>query len=60
MKNFVLILFIVFCVTGFGTLWTGLNFPIEIQNEKIASIFCLVIAAVFLIIYYILKSKEIK
>ncbi len=60
MKSFVFFLFIVFFVTGIGTMWTGLNFPFDIQNEKLASLFCLFLAGILLIYYYILKSKECK
>ncbi|WP_323648256.1 hypothetical protein [Lysinibacillus xylanilyticus] len=60
MKSFVFVLFIVFCITGIGTMWTGLTFPFDIQHEKLASLFCLFIAGILLIYYYILKSKESK
>lgn len=58
MKSIVFFLFLVFWVTGIGTLWTGLDFPFEIQNKQLASYICLILAGILLIVFYILRAKK--
>lgn len=52
--------YLIFFVTGIGTMVTGLPFPFSIGDERTASFIYLGISLVFLIIYYVFKLKTKK
>jgi hypothetical protein len=57
-KSIAMFFYLVFFVTGLGTMFLSMPFPFDVGDERTASVVCLGIGIIFLITYYVFSAKE--